>query len=162
MADTTNNDLCQGDSNAEGLGYEMQTDSEEMLHAGVNLAERTWELFRSELNWKTETVDRVVCHQVGSAHQKLLFESLAFDVPARCITSSMCQFRTRQSVSPSATAWRPTRYLLSALFYVSSDGRSGLHQSSTVRNKCLLQRLGRIHLGFTQCHLDNAPTLFRL
>ena len=79
LADTTNNDLCQGDSNAEGLGYEMQTDSEEMLHAGVNLAERTWALFRSELNWKTETVDRVVCHQVGSAHQKLLFETLGLD-----------------------------------------------------------------------------------
>ena len=76
LADTSSNDLCQGDSNAEGLGYEMQTDSEEMLRAGVNLAKRTWSSFKSVLDWDNEAVDRVVCHQVGSAHQKLLFETL--------------------------------------------------------------------------------------
>ncbi len=79
LADTSNNDLCQGDSNAEGLGYEMQTDSEQMLHAGVNLAKRTWESFKSELSWANDSVDRVVCHQVGSAHQKLIFETLCLD-----------------------------------------------------------------------------------
>lgn len=79
LADTSSNDLCQGDSNAEGLGYEMQTDSEEMLHAGVNLAERTWDSFKAELDWENHTADRVICHQVGSAHQKLLFETLGLN-----------------------------------------------------------------------------------
>ncbi len=79
LADTSSNDLCQGDSNAAGLGYEMQTDSEEMLHAGVNLAQRTWGAFKEELEWGNDTADRVVCHQVGSAHQKLLFETLELD-----------------------------------------------------------------------------------
>ncbi len=78
-ADTSSNDLCQGDSNAEGLGYEMQTDSEEMLHAGVNLAQNTWAAFKGALSWENETADKVVCHQVGSAHQKLLFETLGLD-----------------------------------------------------------------------------------
>lgn len=79
LADTSSNDLCQGDSNAAGLGYEMQTDSEEMLHAGVNLAKKTWSLFKRELEWQNDAADRVICHQVGSAHQKLLFESLGLD-----------------------------------------------------------------------------------
>jgi 3-oxoacyl-[acyl-carrier-protein] synthase III len=50
-----------------------------MLHAGVNLAKRTWESFKSELSWANDSVDRVVCHQVGSAHQKLIFETLCLD-----------------------------------------------------------------------------------
>lgn len=76
MADTSANDLCKGDSAAAGSGLEMQTDSEEMLQAGVALAKRTWEKFKSELDWDEGTADRIVCHQVGAAHQRLLFDTL--------------------------------------------------------------------------------------
>ncbi len=76
MADTANNDLCQGDASGSGLGLEMQTDSEEMLHAGVSLAERTWQSFKQELAWDEDSADRIVCHQVGAAHQRLLFDTL--------------------------------------------------------------------------------------
>lgn len=79
MADTSSNDLCQGDSSAAGLGYEMQTDSEEMLHAGVALAQKTWSAFKGELDWENGTADKVICHQVGNAHQKLLFDTLGID-----------------------------------------------------------------------------------
>ena len=71
--------MCQGGSSESGPGLEMQTDSEEMLHAGVALARKTWASFKGELAWKDETADRVICHQVGSAHQKLLFETLGLD-----------------------------------------------------------------------------------
>ncbi len=77
--DTSRNDLCQGGEIGSGSGLEMQTDSEEMLHAGVALAERTWTDFKKELDWDESTPDRVVCHQVGSAHQKMLFERLGLD-----------------------------------------------------------------------------------
>lgn len=76
MADTSSNDLCKGDSSGSGNGLEMQTDSEEMLQAGVALAQRTWEAFKGELGWDEKTADRVVCHQVGAAHQRLLFDTL--------------------------------------------------------------------------------------
>lgn len=79
LADTSNNDLCQGDASGSGAGFEMQTDSEEMLHAGVELAKRTWSAFKAEIDWTEDTADRIVCHQVGSAHQKLLFETLGLD-----------------------------------------------------------------------------------
>jgi len=79
MADTSNNDLCKGDASQAGGGLEMQTDSEEMLYAGVDLAKRAWGRFESSLSWNVDTPDKVVCHQVGSAHQKLLFETLGID-----------------------------------------------------------------------------------
>ncbi|MCH6256081.1 3-oxoacyl-ACP synthase III [Puniceicoccaceae bacterium K14] len=79
MSDTSSNELCQGDSSASASGLEMQTDSEEMLHAGVALATKTWDKFKSTFAWTNETADKVICHQVGSAHQKLLFDSLGLD-----------------------------------------------------------------------------------
>lgn len=79
MTDTSSNHLCQGDSSSAAGGLEMQTDSEEMLHAGVALAGKTWEKFKTTFDWDNETADKVVCHQVGSAHQRLLFDSLGLD-----------------------------------------------------------------------------------
>ncbi|MBC2607596.1 3-oxoacyl-ACP synthase III [Pelagicoccus albus] len=79
LADTSANDLCQGDSSSGGGGLEMQTDSEEMLQAGVALAKRTWLAFKDVLGWGENTADRVVCHQVGAAHQRLLFDTLGLD-----------------------------------------------------------------------------------
>lgn len=79
MADTSNNDLCQGNASLHAYGLEMQTDSEEMLYAGVALAQRTWTEFKAELGWDESTPDRIVCHQVGAAHQRMLFERLGLD-----------------------------------------------------------------------------------
>lgn len=76
MADTASSELCKGDASSTAGGLEMQTDSEEMLHAGVSLATRTWEAFKGELDWSESTPNKVVCHQVGSAHQRLLFDNL--------------------------------------------------------------------------------------
>lgn len=79
-ADTSSNDLCKGDASSEGTGLEMQTDSEELLHAGVALAKSTWDAFKKEVDWTNHTADKVVCHQVGVAHQKLLYETIGVDV----------------------------------------------------------------------------------
>ncbi len=81
-AATEHHVLCQGDR-AEGFdGPLMETDSEALLAAGNALASRTWLLFLEELGWRAEDVERIVTHQVGSAHRRLLFETLGLD-PAR-------------------------------------------------------------------------------
>jgi acyl-CoA:acyl-CoA alkyltransferase len=67
-------DLCRG--NYSG----MNTDSEKLLHEGCRLARSTWEKARNLLGWENENVDRTFCHQVGSAHRKLLFQSLGLDL----------------------------------------------------------------------------------
>jgi len=84
LSATEHNVLCQGDR-MDGAGPLMSTDSEAMLRAGNELAARTFRLFRDELGWEREAIDRVVTHQVGSAHRRLLFETLglhpAIDFP---------------------------------------------------------------------------------
>lgn len=103
MANTRGNELCQGNNSQSGLGLEMQTDSEEMLKAGVNLARRTWEKFKRELDWADETADRFVCHQVGSAHQRLLFQTLGLD-PAKDYTTYQTFGNTGSAALPLTLA----------------------------------------------------------
>ena len=75
--DTSHAALCTGGDDLDAAGRpRMTTDSEALLHAGIALARRTWDDFRSQLEWTAETPDHVVTHQVGRAHQKLLFEAL--------------------------------------------------------------------------------------
>jgi 3-oxoacyl-[acyl-carrier-protein] synthase-3 len=73
-------ELCQGDRVAASSGATMSTDSEALLQAGVGLAQRTFAPFLTALDWSREGVARVVTHQVGSAHRRLLFERLELDL----------------------------------------------------------------------------------
>jgi len=82
LAATHHNELCRGGAAPGAPGPLMETDSEALLHAGNELAARTFEAFLAELGWARADVERVVTHQVGSAHRRLLFESLRLD-PAR-------------------------------------------------------------------------------
>lgn len=72
-AATEHNELCQGDHAGPG-GLAMATDSEALLVAGVALAEETW----GDLQAATggAKFDRVVTHQVGSAHRRALLEGV--------------------------------------------------------------------------------------
>lgn len=75
-AATQHSDLCQGDTyGAESLA--MQTDSEQLLLAGVALARETWEEFTAVHG---KVFDRFVCHQVGSVHRRKLYETLGLDL----------------------------------------------------------------------------------
>lgn len=80
-ANTSFNDLCRGGSEGSS-GTLMATDSEELLKRGVETAQQTWGDFLAESGWQREAIDRFFCHQVGSAHAKLLFERLELD-PSR-------------------------------------------------------------------------------
>ncbi|MBI1311147.1 3-oxoacyl-ACP synthase III [bacterium] len=79
LADTSHCNLCEGGSAAETFGDDrprMQTDSEALLHAGIDLATRNWEATRRVLGWNNKDVDKAFTHQVGKAHRRLLYESL--------------------------------------------------------------------------------------
>ena len=75
--DTSHNDLCEGDSTGDAL--EMQTDSEELLHAGIAVATRAWDKFSHHTGWTPDTPELIITHQVGRAHTKAVFESIGLD-----------------------------------------------------------------------------------
>ncbi|TKB11656.1 3-oxoacyl-ACP synthase III [Desulforhopalus sp. IMCC35007] len=74
QANTSHSDLCHGGK--ESNSTLMATNSEELLHRGVETAQSTWTRFSAKKGWGREDIDRYFCHQVGSAHARLLFENL--------------------------------------------------------------------------------------
>lgn len=71
--------LCHsGQDEAVGSGMQplMETDSETLLREGVATGVETFRDFLRETNWEVESLDATFCHQVGSAHRKLMLESL--------------------------------------------------------------------------------------
>jgi 3-oxoacyl-[acyl-carrier-protein] synthase-3 len=75
-------DLCRSDIDQTGgdsMSPLMNTDSENLMKEGVAVAADTFEDFLAEMNWTRKEIDRTFCHQVGKAHQQLLFKTL--DLP---------------------------------------------------------------------------------
>lgn len=77
-ANTQYSNLCHG-GQADRDTTLMETNSEELLHRGVETAESTWLDFSSKAGWSADDVDCFFCHQVGSAHAKMLFDKLRLD-----------------------------------------------------------------------------------
>jgi len=74
-ANTEHSNLCHGGQSGANTVL-MATNSEELLHRGVETALMTWNRFSAKPGWRAEDIDSFFCHQVGSAHAKLLFEKL--------------------------------------------------------------------------------------
>jgi len=71
--------LCLWGVTQDGKGgytQTMSTDGVNVMNFGVELGQRTWEAFLPEVGWSAGDVDRVVCHQVGSAHQGAILQTL--------------------------------------------------------------------------------------
>lgn len=72
LAATDGHELCQ----SEGLSEVMQTDSEKLMREGVAAGAATFELFLKDARWSRKDLGKTVCHQVGSAHRKMMLEQL--------------------------------------------------------------------------------------
>ena len=58
----------------------METNSFLLLEKGIELAYKNWKKFENDLNFKKSDFDHFICHQVGRAHQKALYQKLEFDI----------------------------------------------------------------------------------
>jgi 3-oxoacyl-[acyl-carrier-protein] synthase-3 len=54
----------------------METDSVGVLKHGVELGIETYRIFCRLMEWSGDKPDKIICHQVGSAHQKTILESI--------------------------------------------------------------------------------------
>lgn len=52
------------------------TDSAAVLRYGVELGLRTWNAFLNRLGWAADTVDKIICHQVGASHRDSILKTL--------------------------------------------------------------------------------------
>ncbi|MBW6511501.1 MAG: 3-oxoacyl-ACP synthase III [Desulfuromonadaceae bacterium] len=79
LAEPQHHKLCRwgirSDAPEHHVPY-MQTDAVAVMKHGVELGKRTWDAFVKELDLTTERFDKVICHQVGEAHQKLILQTI--------------------------------------------------------------------------------------
>jgi acyl-CoA:acyl-CoA alkyltransferase len=75
LANTEHHKLCR----SAGMETFMHTDSEQLMREGVATGAETFARFLSQADWQREEISKTICHQVGVAHRKLLFESLALE-----------------------------------------------------------------------------------
>jgi 3-oxoacyl-[acyl-carrier-protein] synthase-3 len=54
----------------------IETDAMGILSNGVRLGAETFMAFRQDLGWAADQPDRIVCHQVGQAHQKNILAAI--------------------------------------------------------------------------------------
>jgi 3-oxoacyl-[acyl-carrier-protein] synthase-3 len=73
--DTSHHKLCR----SRGLESIMDTDSEELMRQGVATGAATFERFLATAGWERTDIDHTFCHQVGTAHRKLMFAALGLD-----------------------------------------------------------------------------------
>jgi 3-oxoacyl-[acyl-carrier-protein] synthase-3 len=80
-AHTQHHELCQSHEDQVGASMAplMETDSEALLEAGVAAGVDTLAPFLEQTQWEAKDIDRTVCHQVGTAHRKLMLDSLSID-----------------------------------------------------------------------------------
>ncbi|MCA9132113.1 MAG: 3-oxoacyl-ACP synthase III [Planctomycetales bacterium] len=76
-AECQHHQLCQSDSDQAGSGMQplMQTDSEQLLHAGIAVGARTFEQLRAS-QATGQGWDASVCHQVGATHRRMMLNEL--------------------------------------------------------------------------------------
>jgi 3-oxoacyl-[acyl-carrier-protein] synthase-3 len=110
-ADTAAHVLCHGDQADGRHGPLMQTDSEAMLHAGNALLARTWARFTDEVGWRAADVERVITHQVGVQHRRLVLSTLGLDPALDFPTVETCGNVGSVSLPLSYTLARESGFL---------------------------------------------------
>ncbi|MEX0819157.1 MAG: 3-oxoacyl-ACP synthase III [Pirellulaceae bacterium] len=75
---TKYHELCHSGHDEAGSSMQplMQTDSEQLMREGIATGVDTFTRFMNESEWTHDNIDKTFCHQVGSAHRKLMLESL--------------------------------------------------------------------------------------
>jgi acyl-CoA:acyl-CoA alkyltransferase len=78
QAHTEFHDLCHSDEDQAGANMTplMETDSEQLLVAGIATGQAAFTRFVEEMGGSIEKIQRTICHQVGSAHRKLMLQTL--------------------------------------------------------------------------------------
>lgn len=54
----------------------METHAGEVLKYGVELGNRTWQKFLTKLSWRSDFLDKVICHQVGAGHREAVLRAI--------------------------------------------------------------------------------------
>lgn len=105
-AETKHHRLCHSGADeavASGMQPIMQTDSETLMREGVAAGVATFDKFLGTTGWERGDGMKTVCHQVGTAHRKMMLDSLELPVVGDFATVTWLG-NTGSVALPTATA----------------------------------------------------------
>jgi 3-oxoacyl-[acyl-carrier-protein] synthase-3 len=79
---TDAHELCHSgrdESVAGGMRPLMQTEAETLMHEGISLGREAFSQFLDQAGWSASDVNKTACHQVGSAHRKLMLDEFGLE-----------------------------------------------------------------------------------
>jgi 3-oxoacyl-[acyl-carrier-protein] synthase-3 len=81
-ANTRWHELCMSDHDGSATASQplMSTDSHELMVQGVQTGVDTFAEFLTACRWDRSGINKTVCHQVGSAHRKMMLEAVGLSV----------------------------------------------------------------------------------
>jgi 3-oxoacyl-[acyl-carrier-protein] synthase-3 len=88
-ANTDFHHLCRSgrdEAVADEMRPLMRTDSETLMQEGIATGILTFQEFLGNAGWRVGDIDKTFCHQVGSAHRRLMLESLDIDPQVDYVT----------------------------------------------------------------------------
>jgi acyl-CoA:acyl-CoA alkyltransferase len=62
-----------------GMTPLMQTNAETLMHEGIAVGRETFGQLLAELGWAAGDISKTACHQVGSAHRKMMLEKFGLN-----------------------------------------------------------------------------------
>ena len=86
----------------DSISQFMTTDSVSVLKFGVELGARTWRDFLRTLDWTSQQVDKIICHQVGNGHRSTILKQI--EIPAEKDFSTFSYLGNIGTVSLPLTA----------------------------------------------------------
>lgn len=78
-AETKHHRLCHSGADeavASGMQPLMETDSETLMREGIAAGVATFDSFLSQSEWQRDVGIKSICHQVGTAHRRMMLEAL--------------------------------------------------------------------------------------
>ena len=79
---TEHHQLCHSgrdEAVSDGMTPLMDTDSETLMHAGIETGREAFSRFLKTSGWQRADIDKTFCHQVGITHRNLMFEQMGLN-----------------------------------------------------------------------------------
>ncbi|MEK6234498.1 MAG: hypothetical protein N2C14_07280, partial [Planctomycetales bacterium] len=82
-ADTSGISLCHSGRDEAVAGGDMrpfmQTDGENLMHAGVTVGGKAFERFLTRMEWTRDDLQKTICHQIGVTHRRFMLKKLGLE-----------------------------------------------------------------------------------
>ena len=87
-ARTEFHNLCKSDHDSAGAGMQplMDTDAEQLMAEGIATGVDAFERLLDESAWSRDSIDRTICHQVGTRHRQSMLSAMGLPLERDSVT----------------------------------------------------------------------------